>query len=91
MHLIFCFSPVHNNNSRAEIKRSIFLLNVVILTVKAIIVRTAVYMATSNMMVRTVKMKTAVQSIAPVPQHLQTRKKENTVIVATVNSLVMVE
>lgn len=34
-------------------------------------------------------MKTAVQSIAPVPQHPQIRKKENTVTVATVSSSVM--
>lgn len=53
--------------------------------------RTVTLTIISSMMERRVKMKTAVQSTAQVPQHPQTRRKENTVTVVTVSSSAMAE
>jgi len=63
----------------------------VILIVRAIAARTVTLMIINSMMERRAKMKTAVQSIAQVPQHPQTRRKENTVTVVTVSSSAMAE
>ena len=62
-----------------------------ILIVRAIAVRTVTHMIINSMMERRAKMKTAVQSIAPVPQHPQIRRKENTVTAVTVSSSAMEE
>lgn len=53
--------------------------------------RTVIRMIINSMMERRAKMKTAVQSIAPVPQHPQIRRKENTVTAVTVSSSAMEE
>ena len=53
--------------------------------------RTVIRMIINGMTERRAKMKTAVQSIAPVPQHPQIRRKENTVTAVTVSSSAMEE
>lgn len=62
-----------------------------ILIVRAIAVRTVTRMIISSMMERRARMKIAVQSIAPVPQLPQIRRKENTVTAVTVSSSAMEE
>lgn len=61
----------------------------VTLTAKDTRVRVAMCTIISSLMVKRVRMKIAAQNIALVPQRQPTRRKENTVTAATVNSLVM--
>lgn len=53
--------------------------------------RTVTHMTINSMMERRARMKTAVRSIAPVPQLPQIRRKENTVTAVTVSSSAMEE
>lgn len=74
-----------------EFVKTFSCFNIVILIVRAIAVRTVTHMIINSMMERRAKMKTAVQSIAQVPQHPQIRRKENTVTAVTVSSSAMAE